>query len=224
MILEEAGPKSPSWNMSVDAQALENISEASILRFYEWSAPSITYGYFVDPLEFFNPTEIDKHGLELAKRPTGGGIIFHQDDLSFSLIIPASHPFYHLNSLHSYQKINGLVLEAIQQTIPSTIIQSCCFDSAPRGGFCMAKPTKYDILLEGKKVGGAAQRKTKKGLLHQISLCLKVPDPDWLGKILIDGAKVSQAIQFNSIGLGIEHRHSIKRQIIEVLTKTVIFG
>lgn len=211
-IIEESGPKSPEWNMAADSERLENAPFPS-LRFYEWDSPSATYGYFLNPSDFFKP---DSH-LSLARRPTGGGVILHLDDLAFSVIVPASHPFYSLNSLHSYQMINSLVLEAIQKVIPSKgLVLQQDLPEAPRGGFCMAKATKYDLLYEGKKVGGAAQRKTKKGLLHQSSLCLKMPDPLFLDRILKSGA---QDIMLNSASLGVQFKDELKSQIIQAFTK-----
>jgi len=59
----------------------------------------------------------------------------------------------------------------------------------------MAKPTKYDVLLQGKKVAGAAQRKTKKGFLHQGSISLQLPAQEYLDAVLIPGSAVAQAMQ-----------------------------
>lgn len=190
-VVEDSGPKAPSWNMERDRQRLENLTlEAKpFFRFYEWDAPSATYGYFVDPWEFFDPEGVKKHALILAKRPTGGGIIFHGYDLAFSIIVPSTHPFYSLNSLESYLRINSLIMSAIDPHI--TFGES----QASRGGFCMAKPTQYDLMIDGKKVGGAAQRKTKKGLLHQGSLCLRLPEKEWLQEVLMDGERYFAEMQ-----------------------------
>lgn len=214
MILIEDGPMSPFDNMEADQCALENVEAEPILRFYEWSSPSVTYGYFVDPWEFFDPNGVKKMGLSLARRPTGGGIIFHLDDLAFSLVLPQNHPFYALNPLQSYQQINTLILEAVQKSIPCEILEPALCQDTPRGGFCMAHPTRYDILLGDKKVGGSAQRKTKKGLLHQVSLCLQLPDPFLLGAILIDSKPIIEAITQASEGLGLEYKEAIKKQIL----------
>lgn len=211
--IEESGPKSPEWNMEADSKRLEN-DPSPCLRFYEWEGPSATYGYFLNPSDFFKP---DVH-LSLARRPTGGGVILHLDDLAFSVIVPASHPFYSLNSLHSYQIINSMVIEAIQKVLPlEGLFLQEDLPKAPRGGFCMAKPTKFDLLYEGKKVGGAAQRKTKSGLLHQSSLCLKMPDPLFLEQIL-KSSSTAQDIMLSSASLGVQFKDDLKSAIIEIFT------
>lgn len=196
-IIEEAGPKTPVWNMETDRQKLEDLTEHAkpTLRFYEWSVPSATYGYFINPWEYFDPRGVEVDGLELARRPTGGGIIFHSFDVAFSLIVPRSHPFYALNSLQSYAAINQLILSALDpgMTLGET--------TSSRGGFCMAKPTQYDLMLGGKKVGGAAQRKTKKGLLHQGSICKQLPEKEWLKTVLRNGEEVFNEMEQMSLPL-----------------------
>lgn len=194
--------------MEADSRRLEDPKPC--LRFYEWNGPSATYGYFLNPSDYFK-TDSD---LGLARRPTGGGVILHVDDLAFSIIVPASHPFYALNSLHSYQMINSLVLQAIQKVIPSKeLYLQEDLPEAPRGGFCMAKATKYDLLHDGKKVGGAAQRKTKKGLLHQCSLCLEMPAPAILAQLL-----KAEGISTTSASLGLEHKEKLKHAITQAFT------
>jgi lipoate-protein ligase A len=47
----------------------------------------------------------------------------------------------------------------------------------------MARPTKYDVMLQGRKIAGAAQRKTKAGFLHQGTIALLCPDPELLGAV-----------------------------------------
>jgi lipoate-protein ligase A len=58
----------------------------------------------------------------------------------------------------------------------------------------MAKPTKYDILIEGKKIIGAAQRKTKQGFLHQGTISLMMPCKELLENLLLPGTKVLEGM------------------------------
>lgn len=209
MLLLESGPQTPEWNMRADEEALSSLiaSSTPILRFYEWSVPSATYGYFLNPDDYFDREGLQKHSLALARRPTGGGVIFHTCDFAFSVIVPAGHPFYSLDPLLSYHEINSRVLKAIEKGSLSDD-----FQCSP-GGFCMAKPTKYDLLLEGRKVGGAAQRKTKKGLLHQGSLYLAHPDPELLHNVLKNGKQVAEEMQASSFPLGLELKTSLKNRL-----------
>ncbi len=183
------GQKSAEENMRFDAELLENVKDFlnPVLHFYEWESPSATYGYFADPATLLFLDEIGP--LDLARRPTGGGVIFHIWDFAFSILVPASSALYSVNTLNNYALINAVVLSSIESFLGS----SSSFYLTPQDGvsltkecrhFCMAKPTQYDVMLKNKKVAGAAQRKTKKGFLHQGSICLQLPDRNYLTQII----------------------------------------
>lgn len=200
--------------MEIDWANLCAINEP-ILRFYEWEQPSATYGYFIKPEEYFIEVKVKELGLNLSKRPTGGGVIFHTGDLAFSLTLPATHPFYKMNPQESYLKIHQRVGEAIREVLGEPCSLACVCESTPRGGFCMAKPTIYDILYKGKKVGGAAQRRTKRGLLHQGSLFLRMPPRELVLATVKRGAELLDAMEWASYPLGEEFKDALKTAIIK---------
>ena len=79
--------------MDLDAKLLEEMKpdDAPILHLYEWEQDSGTYGYFLKPDKYLDMTQAQKRGLTLARRPTGGGIVFHVCDLAFSALVPAEN-------------------------------------------------------------------------------------------------------------------------------------
>ena len=109
------GKASAEQNMACDEKLLKSLADnsRSVLHFYKWERDSVTYGYFIDPYVYLVKDEIRKRGIQLARRPTGGGIIFHQCDLAFSVVIPASHPAYSLNTLDNYAFVNTAVIDAV---------------------------------------------------------------------------------------------------------------
>lgn len=183
----ESGIQSAHVLMAKDEQLLNQV-QRPILHLYEWDGPSLTYGYFSDPSKYLNADAIQKYGITLARRPTGGGMIFHLTDCAFSFVVPAHTPFFSTNTLDNYAFVNGLVAQALAPFLPSAeqaellkqepVCQSACQN------FCMAKPTQYDIMVNGKKIGGAAQRRTKQGFLHQGSISLALPSLSFLKEIL----------------------------------------
>ena len=74
---------------------------------------SATFGYFVNPGKFLDLDHVREKGLNLARRPTGGGIIFHLWDMAFSVIVPAHCPEFSMNTLDNYAFVNCVVLEAV---------------------------------------------------------------------------------------------------------------
>ena len=182
--------------MQKDADLLEEIAleEDPIIHFYQFEKKSATYGHFLKVTDFFNPAGVEKEGLRLAKRPTGGGIIFHLWDFAFSALIPATHAVFSQNTLENYATINRAVLLAVEEFLQQRGCELTPNDGAILGSgcehFCMAKPTKYDVMLRGQKVAGAAQRKTRHGLLHQGSISLMMPSKGFLESVLLPDLRV----------------------------------
>jgi lipoate-protein ligase A len=201
----ESGFLSPEAIMAKDAALLAQLdpSGPSLLHFYEWNVPCLTYGYFIDLACHIDLEALQQQGVQTARRPTGGGIIFHLTDFAFSILIPASHPRLSLNTLENYAFINQKVAEAVvhfavQFLRPQLLVQESLCLSKECHAFCMAKPTQYDLIIQGKKVGGAAQRRTKQGLLHQASLSLLFPPIELLYRVLNKKEEVLKAMKEQS--------------------------
>ncbi len=182
LFIEESGYAEAKVHMEKDASflACADTLESPVVHFYSWRHKSITYGHFIDPWSLLHQEKVSLHGFDVARRPTGGGLLFHYYDLSFSVIIPTYHPKLSLNVMENYFLINSAILYSIQDSVesihgitmyPEKREEAC----ATLRSLCMASPTKYDLMFHGYKVGGAAERRTKRGLLHQGSIFLAAP-------------------------------------------------
>lgn len=219
ILVDSVSGKSAAWNMEEDYKALETISAngSPILHFYNWEMPSATYGYFLNPWDFFYKEGVEKFNLSLAKRPTGGGALFHTNDLSFSIVVPSTHPFYHVNPIFSYHFINQEVVSALKKVGFSYDFQLLHPKKSTRTHFCMLEPTTYDILVDGKKCGGSAQRKTRSALLHQGSLCLDLPSRDLLEGCLKNGKEHMDVLKKTSFCLS--QPNILEPQLKDILKK-----
>lgn len=183
-------PRTAKENMELDRALLQAASEEEepIVHLYQWKRKSITFGHFINPFAFIKEEKIDELGFDLGRRPTGGGVTFHHTDLAFSIIVPAKSRFYSSNPLDNYALINQRVIWALKRfaDINGTLLREEInkVDGASKH-FCMAKPTKYDVMVNGLKVGGAAQRRTKDGFLHQGSISL-VPLNEQVRELFVD--------------------------------------
>ncbi|MBS0648606.1 MAG: hypothetical protein JSS10_05195 [Verrucomicrobia bacterium] len=212
-------------NMEMDSQLLEGLGdqEKPILHLYAWERESLTFGYFMKPEELLNLEEAEMRGIDWARRPTGGGTVFHLWDLAFSVLIPAKSPLFSTNTLDNYNLINRVVKDVVKEFIGGEI--SLTPDDAPFSDptcthFCMARPTKYDVMLQGKKIAGAAQRKTKEGFLHQGTLALISPDEELL-TALLPSAAVREAMMRTTFPL-LQERGDLKegrKQLCEHLKR-----
>ncbi len=186
--------------MRFDKELLEKAAAFSrpVLHLYEWKGDSATYGHFIDPASFLNLEQAGKLSLQLARRPTGGGIIFHLWDMAFSVMVPASCAEFSANTLDNYGFVNNAALGAVKEFLKGAIVSLTSEDFTAWDDnclhFCMAKPTKYDLMWESKKIAGAAQRKTRAGFLHQGTIALVLPPADYLEKVLLSGTKVQEAM------------------------------
>jgi lipoate-protein ligase A len=195
----DTGEISAEENMGFDVQLLETEQAQSVLHFYEWKGDCATYGYFTDPAKLINVDNAQKLSLNLARRPTGGGIVFHMWDMAFSVVVPAHSPNFSTDTLKNYAFVNNAVLAAVKEFLgdqpPLALISEDLVGwDTDCSRFCMARPTKYDVMWEGKKVAGAAQRKTKLGFLHQGTIALTLPPLDYLEQILLPGTLVKEAM------------------------------
>lgn len=204
----DTGKASASKNMEIDQKLLDTLvsSPDPILHLYDWEADSATYGYFIDPFAFLNAQTVKRHPLQLAKRPTGGGIVFHLSDFAFSLLVPSTHWAFSVNTLDNYAFVNRIVADSVQQFLGRSQstellqVENVPLDQ-PSRHFCMAKPTKYDVMLEGRKVGGGAQRRMKQGFLHQGTISLAMPSEKFLNEILRPGSSVLESMKKNTFAL-----------------------
>ncbi len=199
-------PATAQENMDRDHRLLQEIAADGqpTIHFYEWIRPSVTYGYFINPSRYFSLDGLKKAGISLGHRPTGGGIVFHMADLAFSIIVPASCPAYSMNTLENYAFVNKRVAQAVvnlKKEITTTLLSKDQPSDIKCKNFCMANPTIYDVMVEGKKVGGAAQRKTREGFLHQGTLSLAMSDENLIKAILKEGNQVLEEMRRHSYPL-----------------------
>lgn len=190
MKILDTGISSAEDNMRFDEKLLENLSpnDDPILHLYQWKRPSATYGYFIRPENHLNFERATYHNLDLAQRPTGGGIVFHIWDLAFSFLMPSEHPAFSLNTLENYEFVNKAVLETVKSYFsldPELIEEDAPSLSSECRNFCMAKPTQYDVVHKGMKIAGAAQRRRKQGYLHQGTISLVKPKLSMLEEVLL---------------------------------------
>jgi len=193
------GIDSAEGNMRFDEKLLDDL-ETPTLHLYDWARPSATYGYFIRPEKHLDLKRAELRHLDLARRPTGGGIVFHIWDLAFSFLLPSTHPAFSLSTLENYRFVNNVVLEVVRTFFSLRDPVELIPQNAPSLGsdcqnFCMAKPTQYDVVHKGMKIAGAAQRKRKQGYLHQGTLSLAYPHIDFLNDVLLSKKEVLKAMK-----------------------------
>jgi lipoyl(octanoyl) transferase len=174
-IYHDIAPHSAAANMAIDEALLES-STAPAIRFYRWKSPALSFGYFGR----FADVAGNAPERDLVRRWTGGGMVFHGEDLTYSIVIPATEPLFGESSMSNYQKIHRALRDALLATGQRAVVAggvdpvrtmiATRAATNDRGYACFANPVRADVLLNGRKIAGAAQRRTRRGLLHQGSI------------------------------------------------------
>jgi hypothetical protein len=153
-------------NMALDEALLDAVSQIGkpVLRFYGWTEPAATFGYFQKYADVERATPL----RPLVRRPTGGGIVPHDADWTYSLVFPPGHEWHLLKAEESYRRVHDWLRLAFEELKIETELAPSAKKSAP--GQCFAGHEKFDLLWHGKKIAGAAQRRNKLGLLIQGSV------------------------------------------------------
>ena len=182
-VIVDNRPNSGAFNMAMDSALLQLAAdrEISIVRIYEWSEPTVTLGYF-------QAAELDKQTpfpeLPSVRRLSGGGAILHHHEITYSLVLPASHPARQDPSV-VYEIVHLAIISLLQKVGVECQLRSA-FDAenlaasaAPTGRIpepflCFLRKNPNDIVHKtGNKVVGSAQRRRKGVTLQHGSIILK---------------------------------------------------
>jgi len=169
------GKSSAYENMAVDESLLRHVS-GPILRIYGWKNPCVSIGYF-------QKASVVTRGADFVRRYTGGGLVEHGKDLTYTLILPSEHPLTLAGTIPSYRSIH----EAVADALRAAGVECRLATSQPKqdNPSCFLKPVPEDVLdRRGNKLAGAAQRRTRQGCLHQGSILLPGTVPPALSGLL----------------------------------------
>jgi len=163
--------------------------EAPVWRFYSWQEKAASFGYF----QRYAHVEELTHLRPLVRRPTGGGLVPHEADWTYSLVIPKGHRWYELSAVESYRKVHEWIKAAFKKTGIPTELAPAAHRAGP--GQCFVGYERSDVLWNGLKIAGAAQRRTRDGLLIQGSVqpgLIKLERKDFEGAVISLGREFLQ--------------------------------
>src|SRR6266705_4776250 len=107
-VYQDFAPRSAAMNMAIDEALLEAATIPSI-RFYRWDALALSFGYFG---KFADVADYAAQ-RDLVRRWTGGGIVFHGEDLTYSIVVPPGDPVFAQSSMSIYEKIHRALCNAL---------------------------------------------------------------------------------------------------------------
>lgn len=163
------GALTGALNMATDEALLDSVSRGDsppVLRFYRWYPPCVTIGYFQSLEAEVDVDACRSRGVDAIRRLTGGGAVFHSEEITYSIVLPLDHPLATDDILESYRLICSGVVRGLGRL----------------GVEASFEPIN-DVAAGGKKISGNAQTR-RKGCLLQHGTVLLGLDPERMFSLL----------------------------------------
>lgn len=187
------GSQNPYYNMAMDEALLNFVSRGEIgpvIRFYTWSPATLSIGYFQRLKKKLILIKSLKKGFGLVRRQTGGRGVLHDKELTYSVIVPESHPNMPTTVTEAYKVISQGLLEGFKNlgfetyfAVPRSKEEREKLKQ-PRSSVCFDAPSWYELVVEGRKIAGSAQTR-QKGVILQHGSILQDIDIDELFDMFI---------------------------------------
>ena len=158
--VRRAGPEA----MAVDEWLLET-AELPVLRVYEWAGEWASIGYF-DRIAGARAAFPD---IDLVRRWTGGGMVDHRADWTYTVVVPRTEPLANWRGAESYRTLHAALADVLAGEGISA--RMSLGEEQTGAALCFENPVGHDLLgPDGGKLAGAGQRRSRQGLLHQGSV------------------------------------------------------
>ena len=188
----DTGCRDAAFNMAVDEALLlshEGGQSPSTLRVYTWSSPTLSLGYAQNVAKEVDAAACRRHGVTLVRRPTGGRAVLHDQEATYSVVMPLQLANREGSITEHYHRI-GLALEAALRHagLAVRLERPSVLAAAPRSASpaCFAALSRFELSAAGRKLVGSAQKRGRRSLLQHGSIplsmdrqrlfaCLRVP-------------------------------------------------
>jgi len=164
----DSSSSSGAINMAIDEALLTSFTHGHsqpVLRTYGWNPPALSLGRFQDAAAVLDLERCCHDSIDIVRRVSGGGTIFHADELTYSIVCSQEQIPPAASVKDSFRVLTGFLIEFYRTLgLNSCYAVDAAYDRANLGArtaFCFAGKETFDILLDGKKIGGNAQRRRK---------------------------------------------------------------
>lgn len=177
--LIESGCRDGRSNMALDEALLRRFDPAvsrPIIRLYGWDPPALSLGRFQDAERVLDLGRCRSDGMAVVRRITGGGVIYHADELTYSLVCSPRQIPPCSTIKESFRVLTGFLLAFYRRL---GLDASYALEASPgdlrlgmRTDFCFAGRESFDILIRGRKIGGNAQHRGRRFIFQHGSIPL----------------------------------------------------
>lgn len=188
----DTGCNDAAFNMAVDEALLlshEAGQSPPTLRAYTWSSPTLSLGYAQSVAKEVDVAACRQHGVTLVRRPTGGRAVLHDQEATYSVVIPLRLTAREVSITEHYHRIGLALAAALRHAgLAVRLERPSVLTTAPRTASpaCFAAMSRYELSATGRKLVGSAQKRGRRSLLQHGSIplsmdrqrlfaCLRVP-------------------------------------------------
>jgi len=168
-------------NMQFDLKLFNDFEKGlvpSTFRVYSWKPKCISLGYSQKMERLLDAEVVRLLGWDVVRRPTGGGVVFHNEaEVTYSLVTAIDDPVLPKGLVSSYKRISEAVALGLKKVGVVAVISNRKLEMRNRAQLCFAYPAEYEIMVGGKKIVGSAQKRGKRTLLQQGSIFVRNMGP-----------------------------------------------
>lgn len=167
-------------NMAVDEALLESFDPAAslpVLRLYGWEPPAFSLGRFQQAEDALCLERCVEAGIPVVRRITGGGVIYHAEELTYSIVCSPRHLSGGQGVKESFRELTGFLLRFYKRLgLAASWAADVCREEGRLGErtpLCFAGREEYDVVIGGRKIGGNAQRRLRERIFQHGSIPLR---------------------------------------------------
>jgi lipoate-protein ligase A len=203
--LISSGYMDGAMNMAIDEALLHAVAAGEsppVLRFYRWRPATVSLGYAQSVHTDLDLELCKAAGLGVVRRATGGRAVLHDNELTYAIIAPLATAAFGHSVLDCYRGISEILQKTLQQLgLPAQLVPG-----KPKGGqrnamraVCFSAPSQYELVVEGRKVAGSAQKRCADAFLQHGSIPVEI-DLELLGRVLRVATDNPRAGSLESVG------------------------
>lgn len=188
-----------SYNMALDEAIMNHVKEGTVpptLRLYQWNPPAITIGYFQSMEAEVDLATCKKFSIDVTRRITGGGAVLHDEETTYSLIVPEKNSIATGTIMESYRQICGAVILGLQQF-----------------GLVGQFVPINDILVNGKKISGNAQTRRNGCMLQHGTILMDVNVKKMFSLLKVPDEKIRDKMIANVEERVTSIKHQLKKEV-----------
>lgn len=157
--------------MAVDAGLLARARETgeATVRIFAWTRPTLSFGRHETVRDRFSAATLAMHGVDAVRRPTGGRVLLHEGEVTYSVTAPApdDEPIR-----VAFARVNGLLMDALARLGVPVAEAPRARPLRPARLACFAEPSAGELIVDGRKLVASAQVREGGALLQHGSILL----------------------------------------------------